>query len=70
MSHEGSPGTEAGSLPVAGPDFKALLKDSLAEVLRENPQLLRPAPADPPPPSVPGGGSGKYTAYYVLGGVY
>ena len=43
MSKEGSlkPPAGSGSVPVA--ELKALLKDSLVEILQENPSLLRPS---------------------------
>ena len=42
MSKEGSPDLSAVAGIVPAADLKALLKDSLLEILRENPALLRP----------------------------
>jgi hypothetical protein len=56
MSHEGSPvpGTRVQAL--AGADFRAIIKESLLEVLRENPQVLQPTAGDQPQPQVNEGG--------------
>ena len=43
MSEEGSPAPPAGSGSVPVAELKALLKDSLVEILRENPSLVRPS---------------------------
>ena len=43
MSKEGSPDPSAVAGIVPAADLKALLKDSLLEILRENPALLRPS---------------------------
>ena len=43
MSKEGSPDPSAVAGIVPAADLKALLKDSLLEILRENPALIRPS---------------------------
>ena len=49
-----SPRNQGPSL--AGADFRAIIKESLLEVLRENPQVLQPTAGDQPQPQVNEGG--------------
>ena len=57
MSREASPTPRGSTDSPAGLDFKALIKASLSELLRESPALFQP-PANPPP-QVPAVASGK-----------
>ena len=58
---EASPTPPGSSEPGAGPDFKALIKASLAELVKENPALFQQTTVNPPAQetSMPSGSSGK-----------
>ena len=54
MGDESPPATGSEAATPSGPDLRAMIKDSLLEVLRENPSLLQPPPNDQPQQRAPG----------------
>ena len=66
MTHKGSavPGTSVEAL--SGANFHSLMKESLVEVLRENPQVLQPTASDQPQPQATSRENGKLPFLYIL----
>ena len=48
MAHEGSPIPGTSVQALSGATFRSLIKESLLEVLHENPQVLRPTADEQP----------------------